>query len=133
MSNEQIKFIQGDVIFTRINQLPADLKQLDGRILQSSEVTGNYHQFTPESQVSIYAKTDVFTNNPHINTITPDEGKYLVVHDMATLFHDKKGVTVPNPNPLDNHKPFQLPAGTYKVSIVREYDYETRMSTRVQD
>ena len=135
MKESREKFIQGDVIFTRINKLPENLKQLEGKILQASEVTGNFHQFTSTSKVDIYAHQDAIARNKNINTITPDEGKYVVVNGMATLFHGKENALYPNPvaRGVADHEAFQLPAGIFKISIVREWDYENEVSARVQD
>jgi len=135
MSNDHVKYIQGDVIFTKIDSLPADVKKLEGKILQASEVTGNFHQFTESSAVEIFALRLVADREPSINTITPDEGKYIVVDGLATLFHGKEGELRPDPvaRGVADHEAFRLPEGIYQINIVREYDYETRMSVRVQD
>lgn len=133
MSNTKI--IQGDVVFRKINDLPEDLIELKGLVLQESEVTGNHHQFTKDSNVRIFARKESVAANSNINTITPDEGKFVVIGNNAVLFHGKEGELNPDPvkRGVADHMPITIPPGTYKIGIVREWDYENQVSSRVVD
>jgi len=124
-----MKLIQGDVILKRVDELPQGATKLEGTILQKSEVTGHHHYFKPLAPVKIYETKTI----PAGNTITPDTGKFILVGQDAFLYHGipaKDGE--PKPTSWD-HRPIEVPAGIYKVTIAREYDYDREEVTRVVD
>lgn len=109
---------QGDVILRKVNNLPKGLKKLDTKILQLGEVTGHKHQFL-DQEVEVYIDPKFESNSM---TITPDEGKFLVVmgDKPSDLVHEE-------------HRTVPVEPGIYEVDIVREFDYEKLESARVRD
>ena len=124
-----MKIIQGDVILKKVERLPEEFKTVNGKILQQSGITGHHHYFLKDSKVSIFE-----TKPTTSKTSTPDTGKYIVVdEDNTIMYHgipSKEGVPVPN---SFDHLPLSVPCGTYKVTIAREWNYDTEEVTRVVD
>ena len=125
--------IQGDVILKRLEELPTDatLTKLDVKILQQSEVTGHHHQFMPDAKVDLYqAAVD---KQSEAKTITPNEGKFIVVREDSMLFHGRQFDLEPAKAKTGDHNAFVVPAGVYYVDIVREFDYDSMEEVRVVD
>ena len=99
---------QGDVLMQQIKFLPANatVKQVGGSIvLALGEVTGHSHTIEEAEGVTLY---------------TLDEILYVVADHEVTMVHQEHGAVT-------------LPAGTYRVGIVQEYDYVTEEGRRVRD
>ena len=126
------KLIQGDVILRRVGQLPEEgVNLLPTKILQQSEITGHHHYFLPKSPVRLYEMAT--TQSREGKGITPDTGKFIVVDEETVLYHgipSKKGEPIPGSN---DHLPVKLPAGIYKVTIAREWDYDAEEIATVVD
>lgn len=108
---------QGDVLLKKIESLPSEAKPLPGKVLQLGEVTGHKHQFAKTDNVEIYVDAKFAGAE---NSITPDEGKFIVVGEYAYLTHEE-------------HKPVGVEPGVYQVDIVREFDYDAMEAKRVVD
>lgn len=139
------KLIQGDVVLKQISKLPKNTVQMTsklksgvggGKILQQSETTGHHHHFRGTALVDLYTTsrdTDVLSTLD-FTTITPNEGKYIVVRDTnALLFHGKDFDFNPHAKGTGDHNALSVPPGIYEVDIVREYDYDKMEVTRVVD
>lgn len=117
---------QGDVILQRIDSeaIPQGLVKQKDLVLQLGEVTGHKHQFKTdaEDRVSIFSSKDAVDAKGFAKNITPDMGRYVIIEgDQAIpLVHEE-------------HKTIMVPPGTYKISIVYEYDYEKQMLSYVAD
>lgn len=102
-------FQQGDILLQQIPALPqgAQAKQRSpGRIvLAEGEVTGHAHAIEEAEGVQLY---------------TMDQLLYLVVDHEVTVTHEEHGAVM-------------LPAGTYQVGIVQEYDYLAEEARKVRD
>ena len=128
---------QGDVLLIKVDKLPKDAQALKSpeNILQMSEVTGHHHHFAPTALVDMYtSKRDISViDKGTFSTITPDEGKYIVLKEDAELYHGKGYDPNPQLKGTGDHKSFKVPAGTYRIDIIREYDYDRNEVTRVID
>lgn len=101
-------FQQGDVLMHQIKALPkgAIAKGGGAKItLAEGEVTGHSHTIEAEDGVQLY---------------TLDQILYLVAEHEVTVTHQE-------------HGPVTLPAGTYQIGIVQEYDYAEREARKVRD
>lgn len=128
-----MKVIQGDVILTKVSDLPEGLKKLETKSLQESEVTGHHHRFALDADVEIY-ETPNFGADSTASTITVDRGKYVVVNtDGTVLFHGKGFEMEPARNRTGDHNGIELKAGVYQVNITREWDYNANEAGRVVD
>ena len=118
-SENEIMLQQGDVMLKRIGSLPEGCTSIPGKILQLGEVTGHKHQFAEDAPVEIYVAPEFAGAE---NSITPDEGKFVVVSEgeVVMLTHEE-------------HKPVVVEPGVYQVDIVREFDYDTMEESRVVD
>lgn len=134
------KYIQGDVILRQIKVLPEGLTVLKSstpkaKILQKSEVTGHHHQFAPTAVVDMYTSSrniEALTNLD-FTTITPNEGKYIVVDQTTQLFHGKDFDFSPFAKGTGDHNALTIEPGIYEIDIVREYNYELNETRRVID
>lgn len=108
---------QGDILLKRISKLPKGAKKIPGKVLQLGEVTGHKHQFDGNAAVEIWVDPQFAGKE---TSITPDEGKFVIVGDTAYLKHEE-------------HKPVEVPPGVYQVDIVREFDYDAMEARRVVD
>jgi len=108
---------QGDVLLKKIEQLPEGAKKLDTLVLQLGEVTGHKHQFPRNSAVEVFVDP-AFAGFEQ--SITPDEGKFIVVGDYVELLHEE-------------HAPIKIDPGVYQIDIVREFDYDAMEARRVVD
>ena len=107
---------QGDIQLVPVTKLPKSAKlQKDEHILQASEVTGNFHKFRPDAKIKIFQTKE----DPDLNHITPDLGKFVEVKDGTFLYHGKRDEYVKNPG-LD-HSALKVEPGLYQVRITREY------------
>lgn len=96
---------QGDVLFTRIDRLPAgDRKKRTNATVAYGEVTGHSHQVAVEDRVAaeVYEIGDALF-------LSVSEGGVSI--GGARLVHEEHGTIV-------------LPAGNYAVTIQREYSPE---------
>lgn len=108
---------QGDVLLKKVKELPNGCEKLDTRVLQLGEVTGHKHQFLQDN-VEVYIAPEFKGQEM---TITPDEGKFIVVLDSpSALTHEE-------------HRPVIVEPGVYQVDIVREFDYDSMEARRVVD
>jgi hypothetical protein len=100
-------FRQGDVLIEQIETLPKgkldEVPREGGRvILAHGEVTGHAHALTDQSAVLMSFRT----MDPRGR---PEELRFLKVGKQSTLSHEE-------------HGPIELPSGTYKVTIQRQWD-----------
>lgn len=128
-----MKEVQGDVILKKIDALPKGVKKLKTKILQESEVTGHHHQFKEDAAVDVYALSDLPITEQNINRVTPDFKKYIVVDNVAYLYHGKQFEYDPNPTGSGDHKAIEMPPGIYSVGIAREWNYEANEEAYVVD
>jgi hypothetical protein len=128
--------IQGDVVLRKLDTLPSgvELVKENAKVLQQSEITGHHHQFTQDSKVDLYERS---RNTDAIEamslTITPNMGKFIVVHEPSMLYHGKLFDETPHQSRTGDHNAFIVPPGIYEVDIVREYDYDYMEERRVVD
>lgn len=130
----QTYYQQGDVLLKKISKLPEGLKPLKTKILQESEITGHHHHFLPDADVRVFTKAQTSIEDG-IQTITPNEGKYIEVgtNGVVYLYHGKGFEEQPAITGRGDHDAIQIPPGTYEIDIVREYDYDTQEMVRVID
>lgn len=156
MKNQEIKYTQGDVVLRLIESLPEGLHELlsptpKAKILQKSETTGHHHQFKPQAKVKMYTSgIPSYSSNGNaalkerrdvdaidtldFTTITPDEGKYVVVGGKGEyLFHGKGFDFKQVSKGAGDHHAQLIPPGTYEVGIVREFNPETTEIRSVLD
>src|SRR5262245_24695823 len=91
-----LHFRQGDVLLVAVEAIPegASLERRSGRIvLAEGEVTGHAHAIA----------------EPDARTFTFDGQRYLLTKSIAQLVHEE-------------HAPIELPAGSWRVVIQREYE-----------
>lgn len=105
-------FRQGDVLIEEVSELPSGPERLVPReggrvILAHGEVTGHAHAITDQSAVLM--SFDVVQNGTRRGTAVAVEERYLKLERQSTLKHEE-------------HGPIELPAGTYKVTIQRQWD-----------
>lgn len=117
MASKLEYYQQGDVLLNRVGKLPNNAKKLNTAVLQLGEVTGHKHQFLNTTDVEVYVD-EQFAGQEM--TITPDEGKFVVVFNKTALTHEE-------------HKPVIVEPGIYQVDIVREFDYDKMEAARVAD
>jgi hypothetical protein len=84
----------GDVLVAAIDEIPADAKQLEHVILARGEMTGHAHRIADSKTAILYETNGLLF--------------VKVIADKATLVHEE-------------HKPIELPRGTYRVWQQREY------------
>lgn len=100
------KFQQGDVILQQVSpgSVPKGEKKPASPVLAEGEVTGHAHRLAGE-----------------FRSFEVGGGRYVMVQPGgATLTHEE-------------HGPVTLPAGTYRVGIVREFDHFLEESREVRD
>lgn len=112
-----VYFQHGDVLLKRIEKLPKGARKIEGKVLQLGEVTNHRHQFRTTDNVEIWVDKEFAGKDL---SITPDEGKFVIVGDMAYLRHEE-------------HKTIEVPPGVYQVDIVREFSYDDMEARRVVD
>lgn len=95
---------QGDLLFVPVSsdELPADLKKRDGGVIQEGESTGHAHWLGTLEGAEIFEA-------PQGWRIPPEIYVRITVGPMEILHEE--------------HRPVVLPAGTFKVTRAREFDY----------
>lgn len=101
---------QGDVIFTKLNAMPAgEHKRIEqdkrGVVFAEGEVTGHYHAIRHETDAEL---------------IRIGERMLLKLEKGATVEHEE-------------HEPITLEPGIWEVGQVREWDYLQQMERKVVD
>lgn len=100
-------FQQGDVIIERIDEMPDNLKKLEGGVLEEGETPGHYHQLDGDlTAVALYEDDSA--------------NKYLKTMADMVLKHEE-------------HKPIAIPPGMYRVRKVQEFDHLNRVRRDVVD
>lgn len=122
---------QGDVLIKKIDKLPEGLTKLDTKILQESEITHHHHHFTKDAPVVVYAGG--LLKEQGINTITPNEQKYIEVLETTFLYHGKGFDEKPAQYGRGDHDSIKIEPGVYEVGIVKEWDYDQMEAVRVVD
>ena len=89
---------QGDLLITRVSNVPKDVKMSSDKVLALGESTGHMHQ-TQNSMV--------FRNGD--NRVV----QYLEIVDPDAIVHEE-------------HAPINLDSGNYQVVRQREFDYSNR-------
>lgn len=84
----------GDVILQKVNSIPSDAMRRPSAVLARGEATGHSHRIADPSGVALYENDGM--------------GYLEVLSDSALLIHDE-------------HKPIELPHGTYRFWQQREY------------
>lgn len=101
-----MKFQQGDVVFKRVEDFnPDGMKKLKTLCIQEGEVTGHSH-------VLEGGNVKIFEDHT--------KNKFVQILSEAVLRHEE-------------HRPFKLPPGKYKVHIVREVDHINNIIRQVAD
>lgn len=125
LPTNQTVFQQGDVILQRIDNADLNgMRKQEDLVLQLGEVTGHKHQFEErfKDRVTIFSSPEAVTPEGFAKNITPDLGRIVqITGDEAVILRHEE------------HKPIAVPPGTYKVSIVYEYDYVNKMLRQVAD
>lgn len=95
---------QGDLLITRISQLPADAQALQktGMQIVAHSETGHHHVMSTESATFYQAANDEFV-------------LYVVVDNDTTLLHERG---------FDTHAPISVGPGIYRINRQREYTPE---------
>lgn len=105
--NKNQLYRQGDVLFRRINQLPAGKRnKRENATVAYGEVTGHSHALAVEDREA----AEVL-----------EIGDGLFVHVSASGIRIEGGVTFVH----EEHLPVTLPPGNYEVTIQREYSPES--------
>lgn len=104
-------FQHGDVLIETVNNVPSDavivLPALRGHVLAEGEQTGHAHVIKETDSAVMYSLGNtLFMNVPCGKT--------------AKVIHEE-------------HKPIEIPAGTYKIRQVREYDHLKEESRIIAD
>lgn len=94
---------QGDVLFIRVDSIPADAKKEKGKgkVCAHSE-TGHHHSFDPDASVFVYSTADQLVS-------------YLDVKKPAILKHRRD---------FDTHEEVLFDIGKYEIRRQREYTPE---------
>ena len=100
-------FQQGDVVFLKVEGIPASAKQekFDG-IVQYGEATGHKHKLTGKEK-------DMFQ-------FFEEGRRYLSLKKPSALKHEE-------------HNTIEIPAGDYEIRIVRELDWFSDLERAVVD
>ena len=100
---------QGDVLLQKVSEIPESAKKkanINGRIvLAEGEATGHAHAITDVAECELYTLADAL---------------FVKCGTAVTVTHEE-------------HKPITLPAGVWRVSIVREYDHFQEEARRIID
>lgn len=102
-------FRQGDVLIEEVPSMPQAKRTIVPReggrvILAHGEVTGHAHAITDQDAVLMS-----ITVPPATKRMAATEERYLRLERQSTLSHEE-------------HGPIELPAGTYRVTIQRQWD-----------
>ena len=100
---------QGDVIIEKCESMPQDAKSVPakerGYVLAEGEATGHAHVIDKVADIEFVEKDGMF---------------YIKNEKPVTVKHEE-------------HRPITIPAGTWKVRGIREYDHFQEESRRVVD
>lgn len=100
---------QGDVLIQQVSALPkgaqAKAPESAGFVLAHGEITGHSHAIAVEPGVQLYTMEQIL---------------YLVADHDVTVTHQEHGAV-------------SVPAGTYQIGQVREYDYLANEARKVRD
>lgn len=105
-------FRQGDVLIEQVSALPkgaaSEVPREGGRvILAHGEVTGHAHALTSQHAVLMSIKVP---QRGSVRGVDPElEERFLKVEKQSTLSHEE-------------HGPIELPPGTYRITIQRQWD-----------
>lgn len=99
----------GDILLTKVDKLPKGntVNHNGSYILALGEVTGHSHQVSVADKSQMTVVMDGLT-------------KYIQLNVSAPLTHEE-------------HKQVEVPAGIYRMTFEREYDYAQEEITQVQD
>jgi len=108
--NKTLRFQQGDVLFLKVDQVPADSKLTTKQsviTLVEGETTGHAHRLQNwENTSELYVKDGVM---------------YLdIQEDKQDIIHEE-------------HDTIVLEKGTYEIGRIREYDYQSEQWWYVSD
>jgi hypothetical protein len=96
---------QGDVTFEKVESVSGKIQKQKGKIIVAQgSSTGHAHAI----------------NDKNVSLSKDGEIMFLSSGEEFTVTHEE-------------HKPVTLPAGSYRVGIIREYDHITEMERQVQD
>lgn len=95
---------QGDVLIRSVKAIPRGAKKKENTVVAYGEVTGHCHEVI---------------------------GDGVEVYDVDGVLY----VSAPNGGRIqhEEHRPIDIPAGTYAIGIVREYDHFSEEARRVAD
>lgn len=100
---------QGDVLIEEIDEIPSTAKKVEakprGYVLFEGDVTNHAHVIEKVANIDFLEKDGVF---------------YIVNKKAATVTHEE-------------HKPITIPAGSWRVRGVQEYDHFAEEARRVID
>lgn len=99
---------QGDVIIERVDTLPKGLKKLNHGVLEEGETVGHYHQLADY--------------HPDKVSVFEDDNKNKFFQNVATM-------TLKH----EEHNPVEIPAGTYRIRKVREFNHLNQLPRDVVD
>jgi hypothetical protein len=113
--------LQGDVIFIRIESLPASAKKITdpndfkkALVLAEGEVTGHFHKIQNEDALNI-------DEDDTVGLYTFEDGKLVIVNDEAiSVTHQE-------------HDTVAVPPGMWEVRIAKEYDHFLEEAREVRD
>jgi|TARA_B100000315_G_C14407786_1_gene509537 spore coat polysaccharide biosynthesis predicted glycosyltransferase SpsG len=116
-----VQYQQGDVIFTKINNLNNNYikntvdEQGSKLIIAEGEATGHHHRFELKDEVNANVNITAYTRS-----WSNDPVALSILGGSATIIHEE-------------HNPLTIPEGNYEVSFVREMDHVSRVTRRVID
>lgn len=123
---------QGDVLISKINKLPQNLKRVKNNTLAYGEISGHHHTLVP-----MIGTVETFKDSLG--------NMYFEVSDKAVLLHtnlDTKTVEVDKAIEImierinkgaDFHKPQEVGKGIYKVTQENDYNPFTKLLERARD
>lgn len=110
MKTKQIHF-HGEVCILEVDEIPSQAKALEAKEdfkLADSEVTGNNHMLEV---------------NPGVSVFQWDEDFYVSTREETKVYCLLK----------DRHDDLKLPAGNYKITPAKEWDYIEQSKRSVRD
>lgn len=111
MSKRTSYYQQGDVLVIPA-ELPEGAKPVPSAVLQEGEHTGHAHRLAGIPGRAF----DVLEFRHEERGVE----KYVILRETVALGHEE-------------HKTIEIPAGTYRIGIVREYDHFAEEARNVQD
>lgn len=112
---DDLYYQQGDVLFKPDATIPAGARALFHGVVQEGEHTGHAHrlQGIPGQAFSLFEFRHA-EDGAEVST------RYLIAHQPVTIAHEE-------------HRAFELPAGTYEIGVVLEFNYEAMEARNVVD